>query len=714
MTEPRGRPTPDAATLSAFAQTWTDAIVGTSYVSLERDEVLAHLRLASERLIAASACEPLDVQAARDVGAALVDAHFTDGATLGRTIAVVGALPATGAGDASDLHIDRVRRLQGALAEGYAHALRARTLAEQERIRCAAMAAKSRVEHALRTSEARFRAVFAGASIGIGVGGIDGEILDVNQSLVDMLGYSPAQFRRRNVGDFMHPEDAASVWRMYEELVRGERDAFRVEKRFFRRDGDVIWTDLAVSLIRDDQGRPQYQVAMMEDVSERHRLQARLEHQATHDPLTGLPNRAVFHDRLTEALAATDRSARVGVCFVDLDGFKLVNDSLGHTAGDELLIAVSRRLQRAADAAGCLLARMGGDEFVVLHDDPAGADEMTALADELLDVLSTPFPVHGHALTVSASIGIVERTAAGAVAGDLLRAADITLRWAKSRGKGRWALYDGDRDGPTPATATVSATMALGLRRGEFHVEYQPIVSLASNELFGVEALVRWHHPRLGRLTPDAFIPVAEETGLIVPLGRWVLREACAQARRWRQVQGRTPVISINVAAQQVLDAGLVTDVTHILTDTGVRPGQVQLELTESALIGATGEPPDTLRTLADLGVGIVIDDFGTGYSSFSYLRSLPVNGIKLADAFVAGMAGGDPSGTVDYHIVTTLVSLARRLDLMVTAEGVETGAQARRLRALGCDAAQGRFFGPPCPPDDALRLNGPASTSAV
>jgi diguanylate cyclase (GGDEF)-like protein/PAS domain S-box-containing protein len=697
MTQSPGRQAHDTTTALAFAESWTDAVISTRYISMERTALLAQLCGASDQLLAALDSEPFDARVAYDIGASLVEAHFTDSATVRDTIAVLGTLGL----DADDIRRDHVHRLQGELAKGYADALRARTFDEQDRIRCAAMAAKASAEQALRASEARFRAVFAGASIGIGVGGVDGQILDVNQSLVNMLGYTVDEFRQRNVGDFMHPDDAASVWQAYEELVRGKRDAFRVEKRFFRQDGDVIWTDLAVSLIRDEHGRPQYQVAMMEDITERHRLQARLEYEATHDPLTGLPNRTVFRDRLATALAGADGHKRVGLCFIDLDGFKLVNDSLGHNAGDELLGAVAQRLDGVASSTGCLLARMGGDEFVLLCDDPSGTEEVTALADQLLATLSTPIRLGDHQLTVSASIGIVERPAAGAVASQLLRSADLTLQWVKSNGKGRWAVYDRDLGGDVPAAVTLSATMPSGLRRGEFAIEYQPIVMLATNDLFGVEALVRWHHPQLGLLAPEQFIPIAEETGLIVPLGRWVLQEACRQVRTWRHRAGRTPVISVNVAARQVSEPGLVADVRHAITEAGLNPNELQLELTESALMGVAGRPHDTLLALADLGVGIVIDDFGTGYSGLSYLRSLPVNGIKLAASFTAGMRGEGPHASIDDHIVTTLVALAHKLRLMVTAEGVETGAQATHLRAIGCDAAQGRFFGIAGSPDD-------------
>jgi diguanylate cyclase (GGDEF)-like protein/PAS domain S-box-containing protein len=693
---------------SSFARAWTHAVLGTSYVSMEPAEVEAHLRAHTDRLARALQAQQFTAEPAYDVGVALVDAHFTDSATLAQTIATLGALPAALGHRPGDGFDDRVRRLQGALAEGYAIALQRRTLREQEHIRRAAMTAKARAEQALRATESRFRTLFAGAPIGIGVAAIDGAILEVNHTLEKMLGYTAEEFRRRNVSDFMHPEDAASLWAAHEELIRGDRDTFRGEKRFHRKDGEIIWTNVAVSLVRDGLGRPQYEVGMFEDITERHHLQTRLRYQALHDPLTGLPNRTVFGERLEHALHTADEHTRLAVCFLDLDSFKLVNDGLGHDVGDQLLIAVARRLAGVADSLGCLVARLGGDEFVVLLTDTMGTDTAVEVAERLLRVFKRPFDVGGHDLTASASIGVVERRAAGTNATELLRAADITLQWAKTDGKGRWALFDSERNARTLTARSLSAAMPEALERGEFVVEYQPIVRLASGEVIGAEALVRWRHPRLGLLLPEQFIPIAEDTGLIVPLGAWVLEEACRQATSWYATTGRAPVMSVNVAVQQVVEPGLVDKVTRILRHTGMDPAHLQLEVTESAVMGSAGSPLDALHALADLGIGIAIDDLGTGYSNLSYLRSLPVSGIKLAGSFIEGLTDGPSGESVDAQIVAMLVSLARILQLTVTAEGVETPQQAQCLRQVGCDAGQGALFGAAGSPYELLRrMNG-------
>ncbi|MPZ67212.1 MAG: EAL domain-containing protein [Pseudonocardiaceae bacterium] len=659
--------------------------MGTSYVSMTRAEIEDLLAGFVVRLRAALRAESFDADVVRDIAAEMVSAHFTGTETLRRTIEVLAVM---------DGKPERLAALQGAFAAGYAAALQERGQLEQESILRAMVAAWQQAERGKRDSDARFAAVFTQAGMGIGVGDLQGNILDANAALLDMLGYTRRDLCQRTVGEFIHPDDALSVWPLYKQLVRGERDHFRVEKRFFRSDGGVVWTQLAVSLVRDEAGAPKFQVAMMEDVTDRQQLQLQLRHQATHDPLTQLPNRALFQERLA---AVFDRDCtRVGLCYLDLDGFKVINDSLGHDVGDQLLVTVAQRLQ--ACVAPRLAARIGGDEFVILVEDCSGTDEVIALAEAVLAALAEPVHVGGHALAVSASIGIVDRPVDTMTVADAMQAADITLYWAKADGKGRWARYDEDRNAQELTRLRLSATMPAALERGEFFVDYQPLVGLASGAVVGAEALVRWAHPTMGRLGPDRFIGLAEETGQIVELGRWVLRQACLQVRRWP-----TGFVSVNLAERQCREPKLVTDVAEILTETGTAPNRLQLELTESAMMGTTDETLRTVRELAEMGVRIAIDDFGTGYSNLSYLRSLPVHELKIAGSFMAGLRC--PRDKVDECIVETLVTLAHTLGLTVTGEGVESALQARRLHGIGCDHAQGWFFAPPGTPEAIIEM---------
>ncbi|MFG1674822.1 putative bifunctional diguanylate cyclase/phosphodiesterase [Micromonospora sp. NPDC049282] len=427
--------------------------------------------------------------------------------------------------------------------------------------------------------------------------------------------------------------------------------------------------------------------------------EARFRHQATHDPLTDLPNRTLFTERLTAAITTPGRGAdRVGVCFLDLDRFKVVNDSHGHQVGDSLLVAVAQRLRRALGEH--LVARLGGDEFVILVEHTAGTDDAVKVAEAALDAMREPALVDGHELAVSASIGIVERPVSGTSPMELMRAADSTLHWAKAAGGARWSLFDADRNRRELARYALSAAIPAALDRGEFYLDYQPLTSLRDGRLLGMEALVRWRHPELGVLRPDSFIPLAEETGLIVRLGSWVLAEACREAGTWTAASTDAPFVSVNLAVRQLHRPDLVTEVRGVLGRTGLSPDRLQLEITESTMMSTVVEPVRALRVLGDLGVRVAIDDFGTGYCNLAYLRDLPVNEMKVAGEFVTGLRtpAGDSDGRTDERILASLVSLAHALDLTVTAEGVETAHQADRLRAIGCDAGQGWLFGRPGP----------------
>ena len=692
--------------LGRFAAVWCRALYPVSTTSLSRTELQTYLEPLAARLHTLLTGRPFHPWPAREIGAALVRAHCTNPQALAQTLDVVESYlllycPADLKGEPPGTARSRLTRLQHYLASGYAGELRERALAEQEAISRAALTAQTRAEHALRASEARFQALFRGAAIGIGIADLEGRIIDANEALARMLAASVEDLLTLNVNDFVHPDDGEHVWDLYEDSVRGERDHFQVEKPYFRHDGSVVWTNLTVSLIRDDQGRPQYQVAMLEDITERQMLHERLHHEATHDPLTGLPNRALFLERLTRAMAPESPAGTVGMCYLDLDGFKTINDSLGHHAGDQLLTTVAERFLRCLEGPGRTVARMGGDEFTVLVRDPAGDQEMVHLALRLIHSLDTPVDVGGRPLSVTVSAGILTCAADALEPAEVVRAADIALLRAKAEGAGRWALYDADSHAREVARSTLATYLPTALERGEFFLEYQPLVSLHDGTVTGAEALVRWRHPQHGTLGPDAFVPLAEQTGLIVPLGRWVLETACRQARAWQQQLPDVPLrINVNLAPRQARSPELVHDVLLILKEAELDPRTLCLEVTENALIGADDGALHALRRLTDHGVTIALDDFGTGYSNFSHLHRLPVHSLKIDRSLVGDLAGPEQPDPTAEKILTALVALARALDLAVTAEGVETAEQARRLRALGCDTGQGWLYGRPGPPD--------------
>jgi diguanylate cyclase (GGDEF)-like protein/PAS domain S-box-containing protein len=700
------------ARIRRFAEVWSRAVHPVAATMLTLAEFEALLVPLVRRLSAALGSQPFDTGPAYEVGAALVEAQCTEPEALP---AILGAIDShlvphcppggpTAGPMAEEEARTRCTRLQHALAAGFVRGLRKRERDQHEAVSRAAEAARTEAEKALHASEAKFQAVFEGAVIGVGICGLDGEILVVNDAMARMFGGMDFFRPGRNVNEFVHPDDAPGVHEIYRELVTGQRDHFRVEKPHYRDDGSVLWTNLTVTLLRDSAGAPQYQLTLAEDITEHRLLRERLRYEATHDELTGLPNRTLFLERLDKVLAGEADAERFGVCYLDLDGFKSVNDSLGHIAGDRLLKAVAERLQDCAASPDQLLARVGGDEFLALVTGPTAQQDSTALACRMLAALAEPVRVDGRELLVRASIGVVDGPAGELSRAEVLRSADITMYRAKAAGGNRYELADADSNARVIARHSLTNGLPAALERGEFFIEYQPLVRLADGTVRGAEALVRWLHPKHGVLGPDQFIPLAEDTGLIVPLGRWVLEQAARQARDWRDADagagsGDQLRVNVNLSPCQLSHPSLVSDTVAVLEDAGLCPSALCLEVTENDLIGVDEDALRPLRQLADLGVDIALDDFGTGYSNLSYLRRLPVSTLKLDRSFTRGMQRA-PIDPVDVKIVEGIVSLAHTLDLAVTVEGVETAVQAECLRGLGCDTAQGWYYARPGPPE--------------
>jgi diguanylate cyclase (GGDEF)-like protein/PAS domain S-box-containing protein len=711
----RGERGEQTGSLTVLASRWVHAVAGTSYVPLRPDEVEELLLAFLRRLVAAAR---QSVTAARtvgvEVGAALVDAHFTSPRTLSQTVAVLledqpdardrgtGRLlgHTDGEGECDNEQVEaRWGTLVAAIAEGFSAALQERALREQEEILQAAAEAKNQARRALQVSEERFRAVFEGAAIGIGIGDLDGRILEVNPALVRLLGYSTEEFRRREVREFMHPADVERVWQLYGELIRGERDHFRLEKQFLRSTGESVWTDLTVSLLSDGRGRPRYQLALIHDVTALRQLRRRLEFEAHHDPLTGLANRKMFLDQLNQLFTEAAPDGRVGLCYLDLDGFKAVNDTLGHEVGDQLLIAVARSLDTVIGGRGHLVARLGGDEFVVLVSESSGSAQLIALAEEILAAVGRPLQLRSRQVAITASVGVVERSINEGNPAELLRAADMTLYWAKADGKSQWALFNAERDARDLTRYSLSSALPTALASEDLRLHYQPIRRLTDGSLRGVEALVRWNHPRMGLLGPESFVSLAEESGLIVELGRQVLQMACRQAFAWFGARPDSPFVSVNLASRQLREESLVDDIRQALTDSGLRPQQLQLEITESAVIGTDPLTTHTLTALSDMGLRLAIDDFGTGYSNLTYLRRLPLDELKLDGSFLRELRCDGEVNSIDVRLVSSIISMAHILELTVTAEGIETQAQVDRLLSMSCDAGQGTHLGAPADP---------------
>ncbi|HET8632047.1 MAG TPA: EAL domain-containing protein [Thermomicrobiales bacterium] len=568
-----------------------------------------------------------------------------------------------------------------------------RTVAAQE-------VERERAEEALRQSERRFRSLVQNCLDVITVVDATGTIRYESPSVERMLGHRPKDLVGMNVLALVAPEDRAWIAERLAQVAAtpGVHEALEVRVR--HKDGSTRYVEVIPHNLLDDPSVTGI-VINSRDITERKALVEHLTHQAFHDPLTGLPNRALFLDRLGHAVSRAERGqATVAVLLLDLDRFKVINDSLGHEAGDRLLTAVAERL-RACLRPGDTVARLGGDEFTILLEDLPDAERPRLVAERILERLREPLILDGREVVVTTSVGIALSAPGQDQPENLLRNADIAMYRAKAEGKAGYQVFDPSMTAHALERLDLEHALWRAITRGEFRVQYQPIVRLDTGRVVGAEALVRWERPGRGLVPPGEFIPLAEETGLIVPLGRWVLREACRQAREWHEAHPHHPplAMSVNLSARQLRQPGLVDDIAAALRETGLAPQYLQLEITEHVVMGNAPAMVSRLRRLKDLGVRLAIDDFGTGYSSLSYLKRFPVDTLKIDKAFVGDL--GAAAGGEDAAIVQAVLSLAHTLGLAVTAEGAETAEALGRLRALGCDLAQGYQIARPLSPAD-------------
>jgi diguanylate cyclase (GGDEF)-like protein/PAS domain S-box-containing protein len=522
----------------------------------------------------------------------------------------------------------------------------------------------------------------------------DFEVVVVNGRFLEMFGIPPAKVKpRMSMRALMDLAEESvsfagdgriSIRRWAQDLAREKKSGKTI---FTRTDGRIF------SITHEQMPAMDGWVETFEDITERRQAEDRIAHMARHDSLTGLPNRAHFREKLESVLADLDRDSTVAVLCLDLDHFKTVNDTLGHQRGDQLLQVAAQRLRGALRDAD-FIARISGDEFSILQvaKDQPGA--VTALARRLVDVMSTPIQLEDHRMQVGASVGISLAPADGTEADKLLKNADLALYRAKGEGRGTYRFFEPEMDARMQARREIELDLRNAVATGAFELHYQPIVDLKTNEISGFEALLRWNNPQRGPIPPLEFIPIAEETGLIVPIGEWVLREACAQAARWPEHIR----IAVNLSPAQFKDASLVTAVIGALAASGLAPNRLELEITESVLLLDSDATLQTLHQLRSLGLSISMDDFGTGYSSLSYLRKFPFDKIKIDQSFIRELADGGDS----LAIVRAVTGLGSSLGISTVAEGVETAEQLNRLKAEGCNAVQGFYFGAPRPAAEA------------
>ncbi len=553
----------------------------------------------------------------------------------------------------------------------------------------------------LRDSEERYYSTIELAAIGISHVNGDGRFIHANRRLCDMLGYSREELLELTVKDISHPDDVAVTDRDTKRIRAGEIESFIAEKRYLRKDGTPIWVRITVAPKPGPDGRPQYDISVVEDISERKRAEERVQYLATHDELTNLPNRTMFSQLLDHAVESSRHTAReFAVLFIDLDRFKIVNDSLGHEAGDLLLKTLASRLKRCIRDSD-VIARLGGDEFVVLVDDITAPAQASQVARGLQAAALKPIQIMGQECRVTASVGIAMYPKDASEGRSLMKHADMAMYAAKEEGKNNIQFYSREIQPLSIDRLALETSLSRALEREEFSLHYQAKVDLESNAITGTEALLRWWNHELGSVPPGQFISLAEDTGLIVPIGKWVLRAACKQNVAWQR-QGLPPIrIAVNLSPRQFKDPDLLGDIVESLAETGMSAEQLELEITESMIMSNVDHAIERLTAIKTLGVRLSIDDFGTGYSSLAQLKRFPIDTLKIDRSFIRDI----PGNAEDKAITEAIIAMGKTLGVTTLAEGVETAAQRAFLKSRECDEMQGFHFSRPAHPDHFAHL---------
>lgn len=698
--------------LAEFARHWAASGLSTSHVALSRVELEALLLEVATGIVELLRTDPFDPTPAGAAGAALVNLNLTGTKALDETLRLFGRDLLVAAGLPEEPRWrGRITDVTGELAAGYVQALRERLFDEQEMIKRAVFRARDVAERARLSMEARWRAVFHSTAAGIAITDLRGVIRSVNPALCALLGREEADLCDEMLADHIDPAEAVGVREVFNLVALGERERFAGDAQFV---GDVqfvgaddqpVWTSLSLALVRDAAGEPEYAVAVVENVSDLHLLRRDQLDVRLKDPLTRLPNRARFLSTVDTVLQTARHGDRIALCYVDLDGFKIINDGVDHAAGDDVLRRVATVLKTEFEDAETV-ARIGGDGFAVLLAGTNGSYPISQRVQRVLDELAEPvYADDGTGVAVSASVGIVERPVDGLTSTELVRAAEITVHRAKINGKAQWELFDERLDEEYRARYQLGAAIPGALETGEFEITYEPFRRLDNQRLIGFRAALHWNHPKRGVLRPSEFTEMAEETGFIVPMGRWTLQRVCEQLGEWQKRFGNAArPVGLHLTPRLAREQDLIQILRDVLETSGAWTDRLRLSVPASVVVDENGEPLENLSTLRDIDLGAIIHGYGMGNAGLVDLRTLPVNGVAIAPSVVRAFAGADEGSPFEDALRQT-VRLASQIGVRVLADGVDTVEVLDRLEAVGVHYGCGAALGAPVTTDEATAM---------
>lgn len=682
---------------------WVSTLNQVSYVARSRADLEDELGELVDLLIEVVRAAELVTDDAVEAGARLAAIGFANSACLQHSIDLLGTLltEVPQVGDVAGTQ-GRVVSTLAAFAGGFATGLRGKLFADQEDVKRALVRAKETAERDLEASEALFREIFTSSSAGMALSGLDGALLRANRAMSEILEYRPDELVGMHLDALFHPEEAEYLWARYQGLLTEPALPFRERSTLLRKDGEEVQAFLSGSVLRDPEGRPRHFITTVEDVSDRQLLEGRLQFQATHDGLTGLVNRQRFIGRLEEVLRGKDAAEEISLLHIGLDGFSAVNNGPGRAVGDGLLQAVAGRLLDLVAVEQATVARLDADEFGILIEHSADTPNPATIAHLINEELAEPVYVGDDGVATTACIAVLHRPPTDADPADLLQATDITLRRLKAAGRRQWGLVDMARHEHERQRFNLAASIPGAWENGEIDLEYQPIVAIEDRRVVAVQPLLWWNHSELGRLDSDRCVEVVEQTGLSLPIGRWMLAQACEQVMSWRVAElGELPQLCVELTRQQSADPDLVSTVQAALDTTGLPVDRLRLGMPVHALCMLDGVAEENLDILVELGITVVLYEFGTTRGDLACLEDLPLQAVKFSPRVVTRVARGVDNDTLFVRAVRDLVPLVRGEGASVVVSGIDSEKQLEWWRGVGAQYAQGSLFGEAGPPED-------------